>query len=277
MKGLSMLCAALVLSGCFELDAFLYEPKRAEAYLLEPAGKTPEETVTADRIEPLLLTVSEEVTLGAAYVKASAQPPAGHVLHFHGRGGNLDSHFGEAKRLSNMGFDVLTFDYRGWGTSTDVTPTERGIEEDTRAARQWLVDRAGTTRLVYFGKSFGTATAAQRAEVDPPVAWVLESGFASIEQFGRDSSQMDLPSSFFAADGWDTERRVARVEAPVLFIHGTADDFVRPEFSKRMFGKAHEPKELVLVEGAEHGNVATTLGGPEYAALVGGFFRRYLP
>jgi fermentation-respiration switch protein FrsA (DUF1100 family) len=255
----------------------LYSPKRVDAYLLKADGATPEETVAASQIEGVEIPVNAQVTLGAAFIHGAARPPRGRVLYFHGQGGNVDNSLAHAKRFANMGFDTLVFDYRGWGTSTNLAPTEAGIDEDTRAARAYLVQRAGTDDgLIYYGISFGTAAATQRAVSEPPTVLILEAGFASIEEMGRDSSDMDLPSSFIASDTWATSTRIASVRSPVLFIHGLADDYVRPEFSQTLFDRANEPKKLVFVEGAKHAQVARGLG-EKYAPMVLSFVEDHLP
>jgi fermentation-respiration switch protein FrsA (DUF1100 family) len=160
-----------------------------------------------------------------------------------------------------LGYDVLAFDYRGFGTSDDLTPTEEGIEKDSRAALAYLVERAGgLNRIFYYGQSFGGATATQLAETASPAALLLESTFGSIEEFKSDSTGMDFPAGWVAKDSWATSTRIRNVHVPVLLLHGTADDFVRPEFSKLVYENANEPKRLILVDGATHGRVPEVMG-----------------
>ena len=40
---------------------------------------------------------------------------------------------------------------------------------------------------------------------------------------------------------------------PILFLHGTGDTFVPYEMTKRAFDACTAPKQLILVDGAEHG------------------------
>jgi alpha-beta hydrolase superfamily lysophospholipase len=236
----------LATTGCFSLDPFLYVPKRVDQ---------------------------------SAYLKGSVQPPRAYVIFFHGQGGNLDTQFERAKRWSNMGFDVLAFDYRGWGVSTDVTPTEEGILQDTQAVRAWMLQRIGpanAARLVYYGHSLGTATSTQLAEQAGPAALILESPFTSIRGLADDSSGMDFSPGFIARCRWATVDRVRNVHAPLLVLHGLADDYVRAEFSKEIFAAANEPKELKLVEGAHHSDIPETMGGAAYGELMTGFLDRAL-
>lgn len=271
---------ALFATGCFSLDPFLYTPGRKDAYDLSPSGETPEETIDAAAIEPVTIVVNDSISLGAVYVKGNVQPPKAYVIFFHGKGGTLDSAFSRTKRWSNYGYDVLAFDYRGWGISTNVTPTEEGLLEDTKAAHAWMRARIGEAnlpRLVFYGQSLGTAISTQLAEQEPPRVLVLESGFASIHDFAVDSSGMDFPVGFIADARWPTVDRIRNIHAPVLLIHGLADEFVRPEFSEQIYANANEPKQLELVPGAEHGNIPEVMGPENYGALIDAFISAHTP
>ena len=275
-----LLTAVLSLSGCFSLDPFLYTPGKTDQYTLEPSGEEPEETVTAERIERVTIPVGEQDTIQAAYVKGSEQPPRAFVIFFHGKGGTLDSAFSRTKRWSNMGYDVLVFDYRGWGLSTNLTPSEATILQDTKAVRAWMLGRIGAAnadRLVYYGHSLGSATSTQQAEAEPPAVLVLESAFASIHDFETDSSGMDFPVGFIASATWPTVDRVRSLHMPLLLVHGLADEFVRPEFSEKIYANANEPKQLELVPGAAHGNIPETMEPGEYARVITTFIDGHLP
>lgn len=273
-----LLCMlACLLGGCFQLDPFLYAPERLEQYVFEPRGDSPATTVLPEQIEPLTLRTEDGLTLGAVYVRTREQPPRGYIIFFHGSGPALPGQFEPIKRLCNLGYDVLGVDYRGWGISSNVTPTEEGIARDGRAARAWLVQRAGgEERIVYYGQSFGAAVATQLAVQHPPGVHILESAFTSIEGMKTDASGMDFPVSFVAKDTWDNMARIGQVRAPVLLLHGLEDDFVRPEFSQQLYARANEPKQLVLVEGAAHVELGRTMG-EGYGSLINGFTERYLP
>ncbi len=238
------------------LDPFLYVPERTDAYLFEADADVPEEVVDPARIERAWIDVDAEIRLGAVWVRSAQQPPLGHVMYFHGAGTHLDRQFWRVKRISNLGYDVLAVDYRGFGASTHVQPTEAGIDADTRAARAWWLSRLpDDTRLIYYGHSFGGAVAVQRAASDPPLALILEAPFASVERMRKDSTQLDFPTSFIARDTWDTVARMDGLRMPLLVAHGTDDALIRVEFGQAVFDAAHEPKTFLLVEGGVHGDV----------------------
>lgn len=258
-------------SGCFRLDPLLYVPERLDAYLLAPEGDFPEETVSAERIEPVWIPVpDEEVVLGAVYIQAQVQPPRGYVIFSHGKGGNLDTTMPRLKRYANIGYDVLGYDYRGFGVSTDVAPSEAGLERDGQAVVAYMRGRVPEAELFYAGQSFGTAPATQAAVLAPPRALILEAGFASVAHFTEETTNMDLPQSFVSEDGWDTAARLAKLQVPVLLLHGTKDDLIRPSHMAKNFAAANGPKEQHLIEGGGHSDLPQFMG-PGWGELIHAF------
>ena len=83
--------------------------------------------------------------------------------------------------LSAVGFDVLLFDYRGYGRSTGRA-SEAGTYRDARASRAALLAQDGVdaARVLYLGEWLGGAVALALALEAPPAGLVLQSAFTSI-------------------------------------------------------------------------------------------------
>jgi uncharacterized protein len=275
MLRLALLCA-LFFAGC-KLDGFLYAPERVSGYNLDPSGSDAETTITVGQIERLDVVVDDKVTVKAVYVKSSQQPPKGYVLFFHGKSSHLDLEFHRIKRFSNYGYDVMAFDYRGFGASSDVEITEEGIGQDSAAVLALMRTKipAGDPRLIFWGDSFGTATASQRAHEDNPRGLILEEPFASLKFFAQDASRMDMPGSFVNDAQWDTNARVHDLAAvPKLIFHGTADELIDKKNSQFIYDNAKDPKRLVFLEGGTHGHLHEIDG---YREMINGFLNEMVP
>ena len=78
-------------------------------------------------------------------------------------------------------------------------------------------------------------------------------------------------SARFFAGFWLGEKHsavtLAKNTRPMLFIHGTADDFVPCEMTRRSYAACNGEKALLLVDGATHG-VSFLRARAEYVALV---------
>ncbi|HWY85681.1 MAG TPA: alpha/beta hydrolase, partial [Gemmataceae bacterium] len=62
---------------------------------------------------------------------------------------------------------------------------------------------------------------------------------------------------------------------PLLMIHGSADNYIKPEMAQTLFRMAGPPKDFWLVDGAKH-NQSITQAGDEYKKRVLDFFDQHL-
>jgi uncharacterized protein len=246
-----VLTALALLTGCgsaVERSLIYYPTRRLEA--------TPEEYRIP--FEDVRTTAEDGVRLHGWYVPGSR---AATLLWCHGNAGNI-SHRLDNLRLfrDRLGVGVLLFDYRGYGLS-DGAPSETGTYHDARAFRAWLRGRIPADRpVVYFGRSLGAAVAAHLAEEDPPAALVLETPFTSV----RAMANATLPGAgYFFRTRYDTLARVPKVRAPLLVLHGDADEVVPLQHGRAVFEAAREPKRFVVIAGARH-NDTYVAGGPPY-------------
>ncbi|HWS52670.1 MAG TPA: alpha/beta fold hydrolase, partial [Pyrinomonadaceae bacterium] len=112
------------------------------------------------------------------FIASETRPAAATVVYLHGNGGNVSYVGWVGEQLAARGFDVLLFDYRGYGRSEGAVSDERGIYKDADAAYDFVVRERGVKpeRLVLYGQSLGTTAAAELAAERPCGALVLESG-----------------------------------------------------------------------------------------------------
>ena len=99
------------------------------------------------------------------------------ILYLHGNGYNRSQSHRVAlyKEFLSLGYYVLSIDYRGYGDSTNLSPTEQTVVTDARAGLAWLTSKLGDqVKILVWGHSLGTAIASHMiAEFD------LETGGSS--------------------------------------------------------------------------------------------------
>jgi hypothetical protein len=245
------------------LNSMLYFPLRA----LEGSPRE----VGLD-FEELRFETSDGERLHGWWIRAGRRPALAHVLFFHGNGGNISHRLGTARALVDAGFDLLLFDYRGYGLSSG-TPSEEGTYRDARAARGALLERAGVdpARLVHLGESLGGAVAAELALEHPPLGLVLQSTFTSV----RDIARLHYPfvPAFVVPNAYPTLDRIRRLRSPVLLIHGEHDDIVPVAHGRALFEAAPEPKTMHVFRGAGHNNLVE-VASDSYSAALACWLRR---
>jgi fermentation-respiration switch protein FrsA (DUF1100 family) len=188
-----------------------------------------------------------------------AAAAVGHVLLCHGNAGNVGDRVLHAALLTAAGFDVLLFDYRGYGRSSG-RPSERGTYRDARAARCALLEQPAVdaSRVLYVGESLGGAVALELALEFPPAGLVLQSTFTSVRDLAR-MHYAFIPAGV-VPDAYPSLARIPRLHAGLLVLHGDSDEIVPLAHGRALFAAAGEPKRIQVVEGAGHNDLVTRMG-----------------
>ena len=190
-------------------------------------------------------------------------PAIGHVLLCHGNAGNVGDRIPHLALLAAAGFDVLVFDPRGYGRSSG-RPSEHGTHLDARAARDALVRRDGVdaARVLYLGESLGGAMALALALELPPAGLILQSAFTSVRDMARRHYPF-LPRAV-VPDAYPNLRRIRRLRAPLLMLHGANDSIVPLMYGEELYEAAPEPKRIVVFPDAGHNDLV----GPGWIGTI---------
>jgi fermentation-respiration switch protein FrsA (DUF1100 family) len=204
------------------------------------------------------------------WITTSRSPPAGHVLFCHGNGGNIGDRLIDAQLLTGAGFNLLLFDYRGYGRSTG-RPDEEGTYRDALAARDALVSQPECEPggVIYLGESLGGAIALELAVQGPPEGLILQSTFTSVRAMARRHYPV-IPSGF-VPDAYPSIRRIGELRAPLLVLHGDRDEVVPLSQGRELFDAAPEPKQIHAFRGLGHSDLVGA--GSEYARVIGDWAR----
>ena len=190
------------------------------------------------------------------------------TLFLHGNAGNLTHRAPHVLEITAAGSSVLLLDYRGYGRS-EGRPTEQGLYLDAEAGYRWLVSSGHSPQtVVAHGESLGTAVAVDLAARHRCGGLVLEAPFTS----ARDVAGRVLPViGPLITWGLDSKRKIPKVRAPVLIIHGTRDEVIPFDLGKALFAAARPPKWFWAVEGAGHNDIVETAGA-SYRSRLADFY-----
>ena len=196
-------------------------------------------------------------------------PDAPAVLYLHGARWNLTGSVTRIERWRDLGFAVLAVDYRGFGESSDVAPTEALAYEDAEAAWDYLARMAPGRKRYIVGHSLGGAIATELARRrDDASGLVLEATFTSVRDMIDQSAWGFLPVGLILTQNFDTLSKIGEVRVPVLITHGTRDSIVPVQMGERLYEAAKAPKRFLRVEGAGHHNLSGAAFAQYQAALA---------
>jgi uncharacterized protein len=236
-----------------------------------------EKTLIPEGAESVWFNSADGTRLHGWFFESQSGPEIATVIFFHGNGGNIGNLGWLGQRFAKQGFDILLFDYRGYGGSDGVAANESDLYADGDAAVAFVRNEKGARpeRLVLYGQSLGTAIVADVASRGVFGAVVLESGFSSASSVAA-SALPWLPRflHFLGKNRFESALKLASVKAPILITHGDPDHTIPTNESQMLFASANEPKKLLIFPGADH-NVFGTLG-EQYLAQVEQFIRESL-
>ena len=204
-----------------------------------------------------------------------ANRPRGTVVYCHGNAGNIGSNAHLAPEFFTRGFNLLLWDYRGYGRSGG-RPSENGFYDDARAAFDAAAAMSGQLPILVYGISLGAAVAIQLAADRPAAALVVEGAFASAADIAR-RRYPDLPLDRLLSVSFDAAQAAAALpDVPKLIGHSPADETVPFQSGRILHAAAAPPKEFVLLAGGHNDSSWFTPGGAGNAELEA-FLSRFGP
>jgi pimeloyl-ACP methyl ester carboxylesterase len=244
----------------------------------------------------IALASTDGISLAGWYIPAGngSGPTAPTVILSHGWGSNKSNMLDRAAFIHDQ-YNVVIFDYRNHGQSSDGVTTQGVLEQaDLRAVIDWVSTAKAPEQIAVFGVSMGGAIAASQADRDERVdAVILESTHATLAtaiqaRLDRSGYPLSMPGSWAILLGGlvrtgqdmsaaDPIQAVARLDGrPLLLIYGGADDAIAPNDAEEMLAAAEAaetPAELHVCEAAEHAKSWEACAS-DYGSWVLGFLQR---
>lgn len=229
---------------------------------------------------PIFVNVMGERIHGVMHVPD--RPPAPTVILCHGFTGNrIEAHrlfVRAARKMSREGIVAVRFDFRGSGESEGEFEKMTVSSEiiDLNTVLSFLLGRSEVSRgkIGLLGLSLGGAvsilTAARNQSVKAVCTWSSPAEFRLISDgekaFGMDLKSIlekgyaDLPSGYRVGKDFFTDvlkhdilDSCSKISPrPLLIIHGSEDPVVPVKHAQMLYDRAGEPKNLIIIEGADH-------------------------
>jgi len=247
-----LLVTVVALTGCTHL---VFQPMRQ--HVLEPSQIKLE-------AEDQWIKTDDGINLHAWWLPHQGREQ-GTILFLHGNAENISTHIGSVWWLPQYGYNVLLFDYRGYGRS-EGEPSLPGLQRDMTATMDWLFQRTDidTTRIVVFGQSLGAAIAITGLAESPYRSQVrsliVEGAFTSFRDLTRELMSRSWLTWLFQ---WplsltidDTYRPIDSIrklgDVPLLIIHSRSDAVIPFHHGEELFQAASGDKQFWALDNVRH-------------------------
>ena len=242
------------------------------------------------------ITADDGTLLSAQYCHEADEAPTAIIMHGY-RATAMRDTMGLIVLCKKLGFNLLIPDQRAHGRSGGRSITMGARERyDARAWAYWVSVRScGKSSIFLMGVSMGAATVLLASGLDLPDnvrGIIADCGYSSIRDICRTCLPKYLPHvpvgpgyavgkagaelfAHFDPDTIDCRKAVAHSNVPILFIHGSADDFVPCSMSRENYAACTSEKELLIIPGATHA-MCYYYDTPAYTKAVTDFLKKHM-
>jgi uncharacterized protein len=180
------------------------------------------------------------------------------LLWMHGRSEDITDTLSTIGPMAERKFHVLSMEYPGYGDAEGDT-TEANILAHAEAAFDYLTARDDVApRRVYVGGFDLGAAVALKLAARKDAAGVIAFGTLPDMAIGVSSRLKGVPVGFLLRDRFLVEPILTTVPAPVLFVHGTADELVPISDIEGISARLSKSR-VMPVEGAGHDNLVAAV------------------
>ncbi len=199
---------------------------------------------------------SDGTKLHGWFIPGKISKAKGTIVFSHGNAGSIGYHIGFCAWFAEAGYNVLMYDYRGFGKSGgDVD--RRGMINDVKAAFAYIIKRRDVDpkRLISYGHSLGGAqsiTALGESPVKGLRGIIIDGAFASYQAMARVIGGQ-LGASLVSDELAPKDFVSKLTPVPLLVVHGGRDEVVPVSQGLQLYNSAGQPKTLFEVKSGRHG------------------------
>lgn len=241
-------------SNCFSL---FYHPSKIDFYSPKKLGIPYKE---------IYYKTKDEVLLNGYFIPAKNENKNKIIVYFHGNAQNISAHYLSLYWLTNYGYDLLVWDYRGFGNSEGEIDHIKNFQDIQELIDYSLKIKRENQKVILWGQSLGAAllitSFANSNSINHKdiILLVIDGSFdqySKIIEYHSDHFCL-VPFRFFVknhySDSYSPVYYIDQIRIPIIFIYGKLDPVVPWEMGYNLFLKANTPKIFLLVEYGGHSN-----------------------
>ncbi|HAI74823.1 MAG TPA: alpha/beta hydrolase [Microscillaceae bacterium] len=205
--------------------------------------------------EEFLFDTPHEGKISALWFRKSDDnlSPKGVILYCHGNAGSLERWGYMAEVFVPMGYDLLIWDFRGYGKSQGKQ-SEAHFYSDVVFLYQFLLLYYEASQITVFGRSMGSGAATYLAAHHLVGKLVLETPFSSIPDLFYTYYPF-LPKVFGFRFRFDNAALMSQITCPVYIFHGNKDFIVPLSCAVKLKYLLKREDRFFTIIGGGHNNL----------------------
>jgi len=184
------------------------------------------------------------------------------IYYFHGNGGELKYFYSEIEYLSDLWYNVMSYDYPGYGKSTWIPYFENVVaasEEFFQHIQEtkWIQESG----IIVWWFSIWSGVSLEWAKDKDFDKLVLAATFSSRYWLWRENFWFAPQKLFFRPDSFVSTQNIKLIDEPVLMMHGNKDDIISIDQWKKVFENiTAEEKYFIELDGWGHNGIISEYG-----------------
>ncbi len=187
----------------------------------------------------------------------------GLIFYLHGNAGSLDSWGGVATLYTDLGYDLLLLDYRGFGKSEGRISSEDQLHSDVRQVYDSLKQHYKEADIILLGYSIGTGPAARLAAETHAGRLILQAPYYNMATLMKQFYPVIPP--FILKYRFETNKYLPVCSMPVAIFHGDRDAVIHYSSALKLKALFKPSDTLIILRGVGHNGMSDH---PDYQAAL---------
>lgn len=244
----------LIVIAILHLLFFIFLYFKQEKFFFNPKILKKDYTYQFEQpFEEINIPVAENVDLNALLFKTK-EPSKGIILYYHGNAGAIHDWGKRAPLYLDNGYDILFFDYRGYGKSDGAYENTEQLLNDALKVYDHTKKSYAEEDIIVLGYSLGSGLATYAASKNNPKMLILNAPYYSWKILVSEQIAPPVPE-FLVRYDIPTFQYIQAVTCPVKIFSGTRDFLVNPELNAKKL-KDLNPQNIelnMITDGGHNG------------------------
>ena len=214
--------------------------------------------------EELFFETEKGAKINALHFKVNN--PKGVVFYLKGNSRSIKGWGKFARDFTGIGYDLVMFDYRGFGKSTGKR-TEESMYFDSQVIYEWVKTKFEEEAIIVYGRSMGSGFATRIAADNQPKMLILDAPYYSFFHLIQRYAPI-VPVKRILRYKIYSHHFIKKVDCPVFVFHGTHDWTVPFSAGLRLTRSIGTQGQFIPIRGAGHNNLRSYPKYHEYLYYI---------